>query len=139
VTYAAWYGSNSSFIPSLGWFWTLRGYQTRGACADNCIVEEWYLSLIAAIKAEKGVARDSAPLTAVSYQNGLLAIENRRHSSIDLTDLLGRTLRSWRFARGVAEGALSLNVSDLPDGVYFVHLRGDGIEEEMRKVSMVRR
>ncbi|HZK76389.1 MAG TPA: hypothetical protein VFD13_05715 [Candidatus Kapabacteria bacterium] len=57
------------------------------------------------------------------------------HSSISLLDPLGRSIRSWQLPVGAGERQITLNIADVPSGVYFLRVSGEGIDE-VKKVCI---
>lgn len=58
------------------------------------------------------------------------------NSSLVLLDPLGRPVRSWQLAASDSPREITLNVADVPSGVYFLRLHGDEVDE-VRKVAIV--
>jgi hypothetical protein len=54
----------------------------------------------------------------------------------DLLDPLGRPIRSWQMPIESGERQITLNVADVPSGVYFLRVSGGGIDE-VKKVAII--
>ena len=123
------------FLPTVGWFYSLAGYQWPGACTSECTMEQWSMFLIAAIKTRSGVQSESHPNMLLLSNNGLLQFVNVPANYITLTDLLGRIIREWQFPAYYGARDITLNVADVPSGVYFLRVSAPGMED-MRKVAI---
>jgi hypothetical protein len=55
---------------------------------------------------------------------------------ISLLDPLGRPIRSWQLAASDGPREITLNVADVPSGVYFVRLQGGGVDE-VKRVAII--
>ena len=93
------------------------------------------MSLIAADKANSGVQSENHPGLQVFSNGGLLQLANMEASAIALTDLVGRTIRTWQFPRFDVPREITLNVADVPSGVYFLRVTGGGVDE-VKKVCI---
>ncbi len=58
-----------------------------------------------------------------------------REQSISLLDLLGRPIRSWQMPMEAGERCITLNVADVPNGVYFLRVSAEGVDE-IKKVCI---
>jgi len=137
-----WHDSWMNFVPSIGWFASIGGQNLQ---TDPSIVldqEDWSGELILYSKPLRGVLSNIANGAgiAVSQSTNLISI-NLSSSvsekfSFSLLDLLGRPIRSWQLPVDAGERQISLNVADVPSGVYFLRISAPGVEE-MRKVVIV--
>jgi hypothetical protein len=62
---------------------------------------------------------------------------DQKSATMFLLDPLGRPVCSWQLAATDGPREITLNVSDVPCGVYFLRLQGDGVDE-VRKVLIAR-
>ena len=131
-SYAA-VASNSSdfFVPALGWFFSLRGYERP--CLSDCIVQYWTMSLISASKTKSSVQADPQSNAYLLSGGSLLQLVNVEASNITLSDLLGRPIHSWQLPIEAGPRQITLNVADVPSGIYFLKLTAPEVEE-VRKV-----
>ena len=133
-SYAASYAGGAAFLPTLGWFLSLAGYESNGPCTSQCLEETWTLSLISASKVHSIVQSESHSKMRLLAKGGLLQLENVEASNITLMDLLGRVVNSWQFPlSGPRE--ITLNVADVPTGIYFLRISGKGMDE-VKKVCI---
>ncbi len=134
-SYTAAYESASGtlFLPTIGWFFSLSGY--GGVCTGYCTHETWTLSLIAASKTNSSVQADPQANSYLMSGGGLLRLVNVEANNITLSDLLARPIRSWQMPIDPGPRQITLNVADVPSGVYFLKLTAPGVEE-VRKVCI---
>jgi hypothetical protein len=132
ISYPAFVAGAATFLPTLGWFLSLSGYETNGACANPCLQDFWTLSLIAASTAHSSVQSANNSDSFFLSNGSILELVNVEAEKTTLMDLVGRIVNTWQFpATGPRD--ISLNVADVPSGVYFLQISAPGVEE-MRKV-----
>jgi hypothetical protein len=135
-TYSARYAQQGLFAPEIGWFLSLSGYDGGGTCWSYCTKVDWYLSLLAAIKLYDAVPAAITSNAQIIANEGMLLFRNVNASDFTLSDLLGRPVRSWQFAASDGPREITLNVADVPSGVYFLRLQGDGVDE-VKRVAVI--
>jgi hypothetical protein len=125
------------FLPSLGWFYSMDGGQVdRNICCPGIATfESWVMQLISVEKVERSASSDQEPTFSLTSKNGLLEL-NTSTSLISILDLVGRPIRSWQLAASDGPHEIMLNVSDVPNGVYFLRLQGNGVDE-VKRVAII--
>jgi hypothetical protein len=137
VSYPAFSATSTAavFLPTLGWFLSLFGYESAGPCVANCIEETWTMTLIAASTTHSSVQSESNSNSFLLSNGSILQLVNVEADKITLMDLVGRAVNVWQFpASGLRD--ITLNVADVPSGVYFLRISVPGVKE-MRKVVIV--
>lgn len=131
-SYTAAYESASGtlFLPTIGWFFSLSGY--GGVCTGYCTFETWTMSLIAAIKTNMGIPLHSVSNMQLYSNGGLLVLTDAVASAISLSDALGRPIHSWQLPVDPGPREITLNVADVPSGIYFLKLTAPDVEEVRR-------
>ncbi|MFI5202663.1 MAG: T9SS type A sorting domain-containing protein, partial [Candidatus Kapaibacterium sp.] len=134
ISYTGSYGSGAVFLPTLGWFLSLAGYESNGPCFWTCIEEQWTMSLISASKVHSSVQSESRSNILLLTNSRLLQLVNFEASNITLMDLLGRVVNAWQFP-GSGSRDVTLNVADVPSGIYFLRVSGSGMDK-VKKVCI---
>ncbi len=133
-----WYDSWMNFVPALGWFADLGGRNMQADPATALDQENWSGELILYSKPLRSVAPNSIDAgIIVSQAPGWLNLKfpasfSERFSTT-LLDPLGRAIRSWQMPVEAGGREITLNVADVPSGVYFLRISGAGIQE-LKKV-----
>ncbi len=129
----------STYSPRLRWF-TSESYQSYNSTnGDN---SHWNINLIAAITPSSAVKNETAEATSVllvpddGFFHTLVEIPMSNEVKFSILDLLGRPIHSWQMSVNAGSQQISLNVTDVSSGVYFLQISAPGLEE-MRKVVIV--
>jgi hypothetical protein len=135
------YGYDSEvavYSPNLHWFLYLADNFFSNTHFDVWSHNVYTMSLISV-----NVSRVDSSLSGISkfeiqFSNGALQLvsNNLEPLSLRLLDLLGRPIRSWQMPADAGERQITLNVADVPSGVYFLRISAPGVEE-IRKVVIV--
>jgi hypothetical protein len=137
-----WHSAVMNFSPELGWFVSMQGCNAQLDLQTALDYENWYVNLISATKVERGVESypSASAVSFLKYQSNLLEFNYygtaNGHSICRLLDPLGRPIQSWQMPIESGERQIALNVADVPSGVYFLRVSGDGIDE-VKKVAIV--
>ena len=102
------------------------------------------ITLISAITVlsavEQQPAHGYAPMTITQSANYLTITSfdtGGRVFTISLLDPLARAIRSWQIPAGTGAERITLNIADVPSGIYFLKLEGQGIGE-VKKLALLR-
>ena len=125
----------ATFLPTLGWFLSLSGWEANGACAYPCLQDFWRLSLIAASTAHSSVQSETNSNSFLLSNGSILQLVNVEADKITLMDLVSRIANVWSFPASSTRD-ITLNIADVPSGVYFLQISARGVDE-MRKVVIV--
>ncbi len=134
-----------SYSPDLRWFLYSDGNSTSGdpGPLGNYTVTTWeyYLDSVTTAGVSSPVASiGNEFIRTAEENNNLLLIDvvsgKSFHPNFQLLDLLGRPIRSWQLPVDAGERQITLNVADVPSGVYFLRVSAPGVEE-IRKVVIV--
>jgi hypothetical protein len=123
------------FLPTLGWFFSLSGYEYIPACGTCGSGVLWMLGLISASTAHASVQSESNTNSLLLSNGSTLQLINFEADKITLMDLLGRIVNVWLFPVSGPRD-ITLNDADVPSGVYFLRVSAPGVDE-MRKVVIV--
>ena len=130
---------SETYSTRLRWF-AAESYASNDATDGSNA--SWSLTLIAAVTSTSGVkSTQDAGSSLVLTQDGnflqvLIDLPSASHQNFSLLDPLGRPIRSWQMPVDAGERQITLNVADVPSGVYFLRISAPGMEE-MRKVVIV--
>jgi len=130
---------SATYSPRLRWF-TSESYQSYNSTnGDN---SDWNINLVAVITPSSGVKHETASASSVLFVSdegilhALIEIPMTNETKFSLLDPLGRPIRTWQMPVDAGERQITLNVADVPSGVYFLRISTPGVEE-MRKVVIV--
>jgi hypothetical protein len=129
----------SVFLSRLGWFYSLRASQGGSCCTMGADPHTWSMTLLAATKIDASVPLSECGAFNAAQDGRLLRISIYKFDSerdLTLLDPLGRPVRSWQLTASDGPREITLNVADVPSGVYFLRLSGNGVDE-VRRVAIV--
>jgi hypothetical protein len=125
------------YSPDLRWFL----YRSDASSSyPNIGVWSDYNSSTTLLSANLSRVDDSpsdAPEFLVQYQGTSLQIllDTWEPLALALLDPLGRSVRSWQVPVDSGERQITLNIADVPSGMYFLRVSGTGIDE-VKKVAI---
>jgi hypothetical protein len=132
-----------SFSPDLGWYyegsqfdgaWTLPAPGKGPQKLDGHSCRENRYRLLFAETPMKRVEIEQLSKERVWFDGfNLIAQGFQNIKTLKILDPLGRPVRSWQLAASDGPREITLNVADVPSGVYFLRLQGGGVDE-VRKV-----
>jgi hypothetical protein len=128
---------DGSYSPDLRWFYSWSNgydnvnYEGSGAEGDENITHYWLMSASQAIVLSKD-RTDSYLNVRTDGKFITLSISSSKPNFYILLDPLGRPVRSWQMPVEAGERRITLNVADVPSGVYFLRVSGGGVDEVKR-------
>jgi hypothetical protein len=139
---AAVNSQNAIYSPQIRWF-TYLDNSTDGIHGPSDLTIDEFESESLLVASSLGVnaspALENNDFT-VYVNGGLLHVSFLNVASdqisFGLMDPLGRPVRSWQLAANDGPREISLNVADVPSGVYFLRLRGGGLDE-VKRVAII--
>ncbi len=128
------------YSPELRWFLyrydEFSSYPNFGVWGDNSDEQ----TMLSAALSRVDESPPGASMFFVQYHGTSLQIwlhtDTRKPLALSLLDLLGRPIRSWQLPVDAGERQITLNVADVPSGVYFIRISGGGIDE-VKKVCIM--
>jgi hypothetical protein len=142
VMMAATNSQTALYSPELRWF-TYFDNSTYGIEGPSDLTIDQFESETLIFASSLGVYEPPGPsnndfsicISGALMQISILKFE-ASHVSLDLLDPLGRPVRSWQLAASDGPREITLNVADVPSGVYFVRLQGGGVDE-VKRVAII--
>ncbi|GEM_PF-2403608 len=129
----------ATYSRDLRWFLSFQGWDTgtiNYAHPSTYSDEEWTDNLLYVIEPNSSVKQESISHFSCSFSDGFLSLTGVPSLSIvAMIDPLGRIIHSWQLPKGDRGRQISLNVTDVPSGMYFLRVLGTGFDE-VKKVMI---
>ncbi|SRR5581483_4476649 len=133
--------STAVYSPQLHWFYSFSDSSNEPTPDYSYAAGSNKTSLLYASTFPSKVEERSimASLDLTNQTGNLLRVtlqkSDREPSRIILLDPVGRPIRSWQMPVGAGERQLTLNVANVPSGIYFLRVSGTGFDE-VKKVMI---
>ncbi|HET9135793.1 MAG TPA: hypothetical protein VFO76_04085 [Candidatus Kapabacteria bacterium] len=133
----------AEYSKAFRWFYSQSSFSSATQDQSYSYQSEGVLKLITATVRSAVQEHPAGKHSSMSIQQNEYYLEITLHEevggpfTITLRDPLGRPVRGWQLNAGDAERQITLNIADIPTGIYFLMLEAPQ-KKEVRKLAIIR-